>query len=50
MDYTPKQLAAFLIIAGDRRRREMRDQLQLGALAAQGDGKAIKATLRDLDE
>lgn len=50
MDYTPRQLAAFLAIAGSRRRRELREQLQLGTLAAHGDEKAIRATLKELDD
>jgi len=50
LDYTPRQTAAFLAIATHRLRRQMREQLQLGALAAQGDDKAIKATLKELDD
>jgi hypothetical protein len=50
LDYSPKQLDAFLIIARDRKRRELREQLLLDRVAAQGDDKAIKAALKDLDE
>jgi len=50
LDYTPRQIGAFLAIAGHRRRREMREQLVLGRLAAQGDDKATKATLKELDD
>jgi hypothetical protein len=50
LDYSPKQIAAFLAIASHRRRREMREQLVLGRLAAQGDDKATKATLKELDD
>jgi hypothetical protein len=50
MDYTPRQLAAFLVIAEHRRRREMREQLQIGVLAAQGNEKAIRATLKRFDD
>lgn len=49
LDYTPKQAAAFLAIAGHRRRREAREQLVLGRLASQGDDKATKAALKELD-
>jgi hypothetical protein len=47
MNYTPRQLAAFLFLAGKRRQRELRDELQLHRLAAHGDEKAIRATLRE---
>ena len=50
LDYTPKQMGAFLVIAGHRRRREMREQLVLGRLAAQGDDKATKAVLKELED
>jgi len=48
MDYTPRQIAAFLVIATDRRRRELAEQLQINSLAAQGQGKAITAALKEL--
>jgi hypothetical protein len=47
MGYTPRQLQAFLVIAGARRQSELRDQLQINALAARGDAKAIQERLRD---
>ena len=50
LDYTPRQIGAFLVIGADRRRRELGELLQLQALAAQGDGKAIKGALRDLSD
>ena len=50
MGYTPKQLSAFLTIAGHRRRRELAEQLHVGTLAAQGDSKAVKETLKDLSD
>lgn len=49
MNYTPKQLGAFLIIAAARRRREIAEQLHIQTLAAQGKGDAIKDTLRELN-
>jgi hypothetical protein len=50
MDYTPRQIAAFVVIAADRRRRELAEQLQIHALAAQGQGKAITGALKDLSD
>ena len=48
MDYTPRQIGAFVVIAADRRRRELAEQLQIHAVAAQGDSKAITAALKEL--
>ena len=48
--YTPRQLAAFLTIAMARRRRELAEQINIQALAARGDDKAIKATLKELSD
>ena len=48
MDYTPRQVGAFVVIAADRRRRELAELLQVQALAAQGDSKAITAALKEL--
>lgn len=50
MDYSPKQLAAFLTIATARRRRELAEQLNVQTLAAQGDAKAMKDTLKELSD
>jgi hypothetical protein len=50
MGYTPRQLAAFLVIAAHRRRRELTEQIQITALATQGEGKAIKDALRELSD
>jgi len=50
MDYTPRQAGAFLAIASHRRRRELAEQLNINTLAAQGDAKAIKATLKELSD
>lgn len=49
MNYTPKQIGAFLIIAAARRRRELAEQLHIQTLAAQGKGEAIKDTMRELN-
>ncbi len=50
MDYTPRQLAAFIVIGEHRRRREMREQLQINTLAARGEPKALKETMKELDQ
>jgi len=50
MDYTPRQIGAFIVIAADRRRRELAEQLQINSLAAQGQGKAIVGALKDLSD
>lgn len=50
MNYTPRQAAAFLTIAAARRRRELAEQLHIAALGGQGEGKAIKDTLKELSD
>jgi hypothetical protein len=50
MNYTPKQIGAFLTIASHRRRRELAEQLHIATLGAQGEGKAIKETLKELSD
>jgi hypothetical protein len=50
MDYTPRQLNAFVAIAEQRRRRELAAQLQMDHLAAHGDAKAIRETLKELSD
>jgi hypothetical protein len=47
MNYTPRQLEAFVFLASKRRARELREELQVNALAAQGSEKAIRGQLRD---
>jgi hypothetical protein len=49
MDYSPRQLQAFVFLASRRRRRELREQLHVAALAARGDPDAVQRMLRDLD-
>jgi hypothetical protein len=46
MDYTPRQLQAFLAIVEHREQREMREQLWLHSFAAQGDAKKITEQLK----
>jgi hypothetical protein len=46
-NYTPRQTAAFLVIAAKRRRREMRELLQLHSLAARGDPKIVERLLKE---
>jgi hypothetical protein len=47
MNYTPRQLQAFLFLAGKRRQRELSEQLHANTLAARGDEKAVRAQLRE---
>ncbi len=46
--YTPRQVAAFVFIATQRRRREMAEQLQVHSVAAQGEGKTIREMMKEL--
>lgn len=41
MDYTPRQVESWLFIARRRRDRDVADDLQMHALAAQGSAKQI---------
>jgi hypothetical protein len=50
MEYTPIQLQAFCFIAEKRRARELAEQLHTNALAAQGDDKAIRKRLKELED
>jgi hypothetical protein len=47
MNYTPRQLQAFLFLAAKRRQRELREQLHLNTLAARGEEKAVRNQLRE---
>jgi hypothetical protein len=47
MEMTPRQLEAFLFLAGKRRRRELRDLLHMTTLGARGEEKAVRAQLRE---
>jgi len=46
MEYSPRQLDAFVFLASKRREREMRDQLHVNTLAARGDEDAVRKQLR----
>ena len=50
MGYTPRMVAAFVTIASERRRRELAEQFQIHAVAAQGGKDAIKNTLKELTD
>ena len=50
MGYTPRMIAAFVTIAADRHRRELAEQFQIHAVAAQGGKDAIKSTLKELSD
>jgi len=45
--YTPRQMQAYLFIAGRRKQREHKELLALHAMAQRGDTKDIKKALRD---
>lgn len=45
---TPGQTQAFLSLAAERRREELRETLAIQALAASGNGDAIKQQLKQL--
>jgi hypothetical protein len=47
MNYTPRQLNAFLVIAEHRRREELRLQLFVGTLAARGEERAVRNQLKE---
>lgn len=49
MDYTPRQLQAFVVIAEQRRREELRLQLFVGTLAARGEERAVREQLKEWD-
>jgi hypothetical protein len=49
MEYTPRQLQAFLFLASKRRQCELREQLHINTLAARGEEKAVREALRDLE-
>jgi hypothetical protein len=50
MQYTPRQLQAFLFLANKRRQGELREQLHVAALGARGDEQAIRGQLRDWED
>ena len=45
---TPRQIAAYALLANKRRKREAADNLMLNAYAAQGSGKDIQSTVKAL--
>lgn len=47
--YTPRQALAFLILADEQRRRDLRDHLFVTAAAVHG-GDAFKAILKQLGD
>lgn len=47
MDYTPRQLQAYLFLAGKRAQRELRERLRVNTLAARGTEKSVRDQLRD---
>lgn len=49
MTLTPRQVAAYLEFSAQIDREERADALIIGAIAAQGDQKAIEKTLKELN-
>jgi hypothetical protein len=49
MNYTPRQLQAFLVIAEHRHREELRLQLFVGTLAARGEERAVREQMKEWD-
>lgn len=50
MDYSPREIAGWFALAKKRRRREMLEGFTLARIAANGDEKAVKALLKELDK
>jgi hypothetical protein len=50
MEMTPRQLDAFLFLAGKRRQRELSEQLHVTLLGSRGEENAIRARLREWAE
>jgi hypothetical protein len=49
MDYTPRQLQAFLFLADRRRRRELREELDMNRHATHANEQAMRAYQRNLE-
>jgi hypothetical protein len=49
MEYSPRQLQAFVFLAAKRRQRELREQLRVNTLAARGEERAVRDQLREWD-
>jgi hypothetical protein len=47
---TPRQIASYQFLADRRRERELHTGLAIAALAASGDGKAIKHQLAEWEK
>ena len=45
--YTPRQMQAYLFIAGRRQMREQKELLALYAMATRGESRDIRKALRD---
>ena len=46
--YTPRQTAGLLLLADRRKKQELREQLMINHVAAQGDGEAIDKLSKQL--
>ena len=48
-EYTPRQAMAWASLGLSRKRSELAEQLQIGALAARGEPQVLKAALKELE-
>jgi len=48
--YSPRQIAAFLFLAGKRHNRDARQLLALNTLAARGEPASVKKQIKDLED
>lgn len=46
-DYTPRQISGFLFYARAREKREAAQALGIGAMAARGEPREVKKTLKE---
>jgi hypothetical protein len=50
LEYTPRQVTAFSLLANERLKLDMANKLALHALAAKGDGKTIQKQIKNLEK
>ena len=50
MTLTPRQIAAYLEFCNQLDRVERADALMIAVIGAQGDGKAIEKTLKEIEQ
>lgn len=50
LHYTPRQVSGWLAFGAIAHRRDLAEQLAIGAMAARGEKKALDKQLKDLDK